>query len=145
MDGVETPPVILGDDASPLRSWIMKLHGDAVLTPEKAYFNYRLSRARIITEGAFGKLKARFRVLFRNCESKKGTVKIMGLACVVFHNLCIDKEDIIPRKFDLSYDHVTNKRSGRAELRDMLNLTNSRLKNYDTGRSEGVKVREAIT
>ena len=69
----------------------------------------------------------------------------MGLACVVLHNLCIDQEDIIPRKFDLSYDHVTNKRSDRVELRDMLNLTNSRLKNYDTGRSEGVKVREAIT
>ena len=143
MDGVETPPVILGDGASPLRSWIMKLHGDAVLTPEKAYFNYRLSRARIPTEGAFGKLKGRFRVLFRNCEIKKGTVKIMGLACLVLHNLCIDKD--IPRKFDLSYDHVTNKRSDRAELRDMLNLTNSRLKNYDTGRGEDVKVREAIT
>ena len=27
----------------------------------------------------------------------------------------------------------------------MLNLTNSRLKNYDTGRSEGEKVREAMT
>ena len=27
----------------------------------------------------------------------------------------------------------------------MLNLTNSRLKNYDTGIGEGVKVREAIT
>ena len=32
-----------------------------------------------------------------------------------------------------------------AELRDMLNLTNSRLKNYDTGRDEGVKVTEAIS
>ena len=69
----------------------------------------------------------------------------MSLACVVLHNLCIDKEDIIPRKFDLSYDHVTNKRRDRVELRDMLNLTNSRLKNYDTGRGEGVRVREAIT
>ena len=66
----------------------------------------------------------------------------MGLACVVLHNLCIDKEDIIPRNFDLSYDHVTNKRRDWAELRDMLNLTNSRLKNY---RGEGIKVREAIT
>ena len=27
----------------------------------------------------------------------------------------------------------------------MLNLTNPRLKNYDTGRGEGVKVREAVT
>ena len=101
VDGVEAPPVILGDGAFPLSSWIMKPHRDAVLTPEKAYFNYRLSRARMITEGTFGKLKGRFRVLFRKCEGKKETVKIMGLACVILHNLCIDKEDIIPRKSDL--------------------------------------------
>ena len=98
VDGVETPPVILGDGASPLRSWIMKPHGDAVLTPEKAHSNYRLSRARMIAECAFGKLKRRFRVLFRKCENKKKTVKIMGHACIVLHNLCIDKEDIITRK-----------------------------------------------
>ena len=77
--------------------------GDAVLTPEKGYFNYCLSRARMITKGAFGKLKRRFRVLFCKCESKKETVEIVGLACVVLHNLCIDKEDILPRKFDLSF------------------------------------------
>ena len=39
--------------------------------------------------------------------------------------------------------HVTNKRRDRAELRDTLSLISSR--NYDTGRGEGVKVREAIT
>ena len=128
VDGAETPP-----------------DGDAVLTPEKGYFNYCLSRARMITKGAFGKLKRRFRVLFCKCESKKETVKIVGLACVVLHNLCIDKEDILPRKFDLSYDHATNKCRDRAELRDILNLTNSRLKNYDTRRREGVKFREAIS
>ena len=100
----------LADSAVCQRSWIMKSHGDAVLTPEKSYCNYCLSRARMITKGAFGKSKGRFRVLFHKCESKKETVKVMGLACVVLHNLSIDKEDIIPRKFDLSYDHVTNKR-----------------------------------
>ena len=137
VDGVETPPVILGDGAFPLRSWIMKPHGDAVLTPEKAYFNCRLSRARMITECAFGKLKGRFRELFRKCESKKEIVKILGLPCDILHNLCIDKEDIIPRKLNLSYDHITNKCRNRVELRDMLNLTNSKLKNYD---KEEVKV-----
>ena len=145
VDGVETLPVILGGGVLSLRSWIMKSHGDAVLTPEKAYFNYCFSRARMIMEGTFGKLKGRFGVLFRKCESKRETVKILGLTCVVLHNLCIDKEDTIPRKIDLSYYDVANKRRDRAELRDMLNLTNLRLKNYDTGRGEGVKVREAIT
>ena len=87
--------------------------------PRNAYFNYRLSRARMITEGAFVKLKGDLEYCFANVKVKR-KLKIMGLDCVVLHNLCIDKEDIIPRKFDLSYDHVTNKRRDRAELRDKL-------------------------
>ena len=59
---------------------MMKPHGDAVLTQEKAYFNFHLSRARMVTEGAFGKLKGRYKALHRKCESNKETVKIMGLA-----------------------------------------------------------------
>ena len=120
----------------------MKPHGDAVLSPKKVYFNYRLSRVRMITECAFGKLKGRFKVLFLKCESKMETVKIIGLACDVLHNLFIDKEDT--RKFNLSYDHVTNNGRDRTEVRDMLNLTNLRFKDYDTGKGKGVKVREAI-
>ena len=49
VDGVETPPVILGDGTFPLGSWMMKPHGDAVLTPEKAYFyfaNVKVKRNR---------------------------------------------------------------------------------------------------
>ena len=55
---------------------MMKPHGNAVLTQETAYFNFRLSRTRMVTEGAFGKLKGRFRVLHHKCESNKETVKI---------------------------------------------------------------------
>ena len=110
----------------------MKPHGDVVLTPEKAYFNYCLGLAKMKKERTFGKLKGRFRALFRKCESIEETVKIIDLVCVVLHNLCINKEEIIPRKFDLLYNYVTNKGRDRAELRDMLNLTTSRLKNYET-------------
>ena len=38
------------------------------------------------------------------------TVKAMGLACIVLHNICIEKDDLIPRKLDLTFDDVTNKR-----------------------------------
>ena len=65
VENVEIPPLILGDGAFPLRTWIMKPHGNAVLPDDKRYFNYRHSRARLVTEGAFGRLKSRFRVLFR--------------------------------------------------------------------------------
>ena len=124
----------------------MKPHGDAVLTQEKAYFNFHQSRARMVTEGAFGKLKSRFRVLHRKCESNKETVKIMGPPCVVLHNLCIDKGDFIPRKLGLTFNHMTNKRKGRAELPDILHLTNSNRPNYaDIGRGRGINVQNPTT
>ena len=53
--GDNISPIILGDGAFPMRSWLMQPYGDAILSEEKRYFNYRLSRARLVTEGAFGK------------------------------------------------------------------------------------------
>ena len=44
-------PLILGDSAFPLCLWMMKPYTDATLTVQERYFNYRLSRARMITEG----------------------------------------------------------------------------------------------
>ena len=131
VDDIEIAPQILGDGAFPLCSWLMKPYGDAVLTPDKRYFNYRSSRSRMVTEGAFGKLKGRFRILHRKYESNKETVKIMGgLACVILHNICIDKGDLAPRKFDLIYDITSNERRESNELRDLLDLMDSDVKNY---------------
>ena len=145
IDNLEIPPLILGDGAFPLRSWITKPHGDAILLEEKRYFNYRLSRARMVTEGAFGKLKSRFRVLHRTCESQKETMKAMSLACVILHNICIERGDMIPRNIDLTVDQATNKRRDRDEIRDLLDLTNSHTKNYELGRKSCLAVRNAIT
>ena len=146
VNDVDIPPQILGDGAFPLRTWIMKPHGDAVLSKEKRYFNYRHSRARLVTEGAFGKLKSRFRILFRKCESDKETVKLFGLSCVVLHNLCIELGDLVPRNFDLTLDHASNKRLSPEEVRDVLALTNSRQKHFEIQRkSAAVTVRNALT
>ena len=37
--------------------------------------SYRLSRARMVTEGAYGQLKGRWRVLLRKCESARDQVR----------------------------------------------------------------------
>ena len=42
--GTEIPPLILGDSAFALKSWMMKPYGDAVLSEKNRYMNYRLSR-----------------------------------------------------------------------------------------------------
>ena len=38
VNGLEIPPLILGDGAFPLRTWITEPYGDAVLSEEKRYF-----------------------------------------------------------------------------------------------------------
>lgn len=146
VESVEIPPLVLGDGAFPLRSWIMKPHGDAVLPEDKRYFNFRHSRARLVTEGAFGRLKSRFRVLHRKCESKKENVKLYGLACVVLHNICIERGDLVPRKFDLTLDHASNKRLNPDEVRDILALRNTKQKNFEINKiSSATKIRAALT
>ena len=60
VDGVTVPPLIVGDSAFPLCTWLMKPNTNAVLTPQQRNFNYRLSIARTVTEGAYGQLKGRW-------------------------------------------------------------------------------------
>ena len=72
------PPLILGDGAFPVRTWIIKPYGHAILNEQKCYLNCRLTRARMVTEGAFEKLKGRWKVLSKKCESNPQLSK--GLA-----------------------------------------------------------------
>ena len=70
------------------------------------YFNFRNSRARLVTKGALGRQKIKFRFLLRKYESKKKTLKLYGLACIVFHDLCIERGYLVLRKSDLTSDHA---------------------------------------
>ena len=120
---ITAPPLIVGDSAFPLRSWLMKPFTNAVLTPQQHYFNYRLSRARMVTEAAYGQLKGRWRVLLRKSESSRDQAHIATLACMVLHNICIMQRDAISRKLDLSLDENGGKRN-REELRKLLQMRN---------------------
>lgn len=113
-------PLILGDSAFPLQSWLMKPYTNAVLSKEQRNFNYRLSRARMVTEGAYGQMKGRWRVLLRKSESEVDQVKTTALACIVLHNICIDKGETLSKKLDLTLDPLTNERRDRATIRNRL-------------------------
>ena len=57
--GADVLPLIVGDSVFPFQAWLMKPYTNAVLTEKQKYFNYRLSRARMVTEGACGQPKGR--------------------------------------------------------------------------------------
>lgn len=120
---VNVPPIIVGDSAFPSQTWLMKPFTNAVLSPQQCYFNYRLSRARMVSEGAYGQLKGRWRVLLRKSESNRDQVRITTLACMVLHNICIMKGDTICKKLDLSNKSNGQEKRSREEIRKLLQMT----------------------
>ena len=124
IEGVKVPFMILADSAFPHLPWIQKPYTNAVLS-EKRYFNYRLSRARMVVECAYGMLKSRWRVLHRKCDSNNETMKVKTLACIVLHNICIDHGENMPSNLDLTVDPETQQRRPRDAIRNLLNMTMS--------------------
>ena len=86
ISGVDVPIVVLGDPAYPLLRWCMKAFPDTgSLTSQQRCFNYQLSKARVVVEHSYGKLKGRWRCLLDVlCEDVPELVS----ACCVLHNVC---------------------------------------------------------
>ena len=75
------PYFIVGDDAFPLRTWLMKPLPLRNMTKQQRIYNYRLSRARRIVENAFGILASKFRCLLTTIPQKTKTVVSLVFAC----------------------------------------------------------------
>ena len=116
--GIDVPPLIVGDSTFPLRTWLMKPFTNAVLSPKQRHLNYRLSRARMVSQGAYRQLKGRWKVLLRKSESNRDQVCITTLACMVLHNSCIMQGDAISKKLDLS----NSENRSREEIRKLLQM-----------------------
>ena len=89
-----TPFFLVGDDAFPLRIDLLKPFANRVrpyerlrqVVLEMRVFNYRLSRARLVVECAFGILAARFRIFYTKIMLEPHKVENIVKACVVMHN-----------------------------------------------------------
>ena len=61
---------------------------DSTLTQGQKNFNYHLSRARIVVENAYGRLKARWRRLCKSNDMNIQNVPTVITACCILHNVC---------------------------------------------------------
>ena len=81
--GITVSRLFLGHSAFPFKPWLMKPFTSAVLTPIQSNFNYRLSRACMVVECAYGQHKGRWRILLCKCESTPVELRSACLACIV--------------------------------------------------------------
>jgi len=109
------PHMFVGDEAFPLKCYMMRPFPGKNLNPTRRIFNYRLSRARRVIENSFGIMAKRFRIFRRpivaqqeyvedivKCESNQvvylhyhyTNCKFVCLsACVAMHNF-LRSEDL---------------------------------------------------
>lgn len=82
------PHVIVADSAFPLHRSLMRPFPDYKLRghENRQVFNYRLSRARRVSENAFGILSKRFRIYQRRLQLTTTNVDTVVLATCVLHN-----------------------------------------------------------
>ena len=120
------PMVFIGDDAFPLKMYLMKPYRSRNLSVEQLIFNYRLSRARRVVENAFGILSSRFRVISNTMLIYPTNVKKVVLSCFIMHNL-LRTQSTTARDYILN--HVDSENLNTGEIHegswrsDQINLT----------------------
>ena len=89
VDGYQVPLCIVGDSAYPIQTWLMKpFSNNTSLDLRQKCFNYHLSRARIVVENAFGRLKARWRRLMKKNDMRIEHIPNVIAVCCILHNMC---------------------------------------------------------
>ncbi|XP_058465563.1 uncharacterized protein LOC131439048 [Malaya genurostris] len=80
------PYVIVGDEAFPLKTYLLRPYPGQDLDESKRVYNYRLSRARRTSENCFGMLTSWCRMYHRTIHANPKNVDRMILASCILHN-----------------------------------------------------------
>lgn len=83
---LKLPFVFVADDAFTLSENLLKPYKGSKLTRHQRIFNYRCSRARGVSENAFGIIASRFRIFHKPIYLSPTKTRKIVLACTYLHN-----------------------------------------------------------
>ena len=83
----------IGDSVFPRLPWLVKGFYENTRDLKEKYFNKKLCSARVVTAHAYGMMKGRWRLLYKECEGKLYNIKYVIMAGVLLHNLRIHMDD----------------------------------------------------
>ena len=78
---------ILGDDAFPLKFWLLRPYSSHCMDLKEKVFNCRISRGRSVVENAFRIRTSLFRIFHSPLQQEPLVVNRVVMACLVLHNL----------------------------------------------------------
>ena len=82
LGGTVIRPLVLGDSAYILKTWLLPVIKDnGALNRDQKKFNKELSKARIVSEHAFGLLKGRWRALLKHLDEDHWRIPNTIIAC----------------------------------------------------------------
>lgn len=87
------PYVIVGDEAFPLKTYLLRPFPGSHLDNPKKIYNYRLSRARNVSEESFGILSQKFRIYQRRLKLHPKCADIIIFATCILHNFIKDRPE----------------------------------------------------
>lgn len=94
--GTAMPYVFVADDAFPMGRHLQKPYGLTGIGYDERIFNYRLSRARRISENVFGILASRFRLFLGCIYMLPRNIRFVVMAAVTLHNILRSRN---PRRY----------------------------------------------
>jgi hypothetical protein len=99
VDGTHVPFCLVADSAYACEAFVVPAWKDTQARGDRQrkHFNRKHSSTRSVIEGAFGRLKMRFRVTLRPMELvDKAKINDVITACCILHNMCEDAREPLP-------------------------------------------------
>ena len=107
------PFMLVGDEAFPLKRYLMKPYAARHLDQEKRIYNYRHSRAQRTVDYTFGILVKKFEIFQRPMRVQPEKAILFTNTAVVLHNFIRRRDgNMVDRTSDITYEVVEGQGSG---------------------------------